>query len=281
MGELTKEATDRFVEVQGIRLHYNDVGAGPVLLATHGGGPGANAWGGLKDAVPALAATHRVLLLDLPNFGESQKHVTNDGGYPDVFLAELVRDFLDALRITEPVSYYTSSGGSPAALRFALDFPQRTHRLVIQAYAPGMARDPDSIGAKATAAFMAEPTRETMAELFELFVPDPQRRTEEAIAQRWEAASAPGHLESRAEFATLRKNSDLSAELPDLAAPVLLIWGVADRIVPVERALHALSVIPHARAHIWGGLTGHLVPHEHPAEFAKVVTDFLADTGNP
>ena len=276
MPELTKQATDRFVEVQGIRLHYNDAGAGPVLLATHGGGPGASAWGGLKDAVPFLAERHRVLLLDLPNFGESQKHVKNPRPHPDVFLAELARDFLDALDVLEPVSYYSSSGGGPAALRFALDYPQSIHKLIIQAYAPGMARDPDSPGAQATAAFLAQPTREAMAELFELFVPDPRRRTEEAIAARWEAAASPGHLESRAEFVTLTKNSDLTDGLGSLAAEVLLVWGAADKIVPVERALHALRAIPNSRAHIWGDLTGHLVPHEHPAEFGRIVTDFLA-----
>jgi pimeloyl-ACP methyl ester carboxylesterase len=281
MTELGKQETDRFIEIGGIRLHYNDVGAGPVLLVTHGGGPGASAWGGLRDAVPALAARCRILLLDLPNFGESQKYVKNPGAHPDVFLSEMVSEFLDALDIFQPVSYYSSSGGAPAALRFALDFPERTHRLIIQAYAPGMARDPDSPGARATTAFMEEPTRESMAKLFELFVPDPRRRTEEAIIARWEAAAAPGHLESRTEFATLTKNTDLSDELPGLGAEVLLIWGAADRIVPVERALHALRAIPRSRACIWGGLTGHLVPHEHPEEFAKVVADFITAASAP
>src|SRR5690349_11239522 len=41
---LTKEQTDKFADVGGIRLHYNEAGSGPALICTHGGGPGANAW---------------------------------------------------------------------------------------------------------------------------------------------------------------------------------------------------------------------------------------------
>lgn len=272
---LSKSATDRFVEVGGIRLHLNDVGNGPVLLCTHGGGPGASAWGGLGRAVPVLAGHFRLLLLDLPNFGESQKGVTRDGQHPDVFLARLSRELLDALGVAGPVSLCTSSGGGPAALRFAVDFPERTHRLVIQAYAPGMTPNRESPGARATAAFMASPSRAAMADLFELFIPDSGRRAEEAITARWEAASRPGHLESRAEFATLAANSNITAELERLAAEVLFVWGVDDRIVPVERVFTALASVPRARAHVWGDGTGHLVPYEHPEEFARVMTDFL------
>ncbi|MDQ6730734.1 MAG: alpha/beta fold hydrolase [Actinomycetota bacterium] len=275
MTELTKQATDKFIEVKGIRLHYNDAGSGPVLLGTHGGGPGASAWGGLGKAVPALAEHFRVLLLDLPNFGESQKHVKNPRPHPDVFLAGLVGDLLDALGIDQPISYYSSSGGGPAALRFALDHPGRTHKLVLQAYAPGMAQRPDSLARRTTQAFTANPSRQAMAKLFELFVPNAERRSEDAIDDRWQAASAPGHLESRAEFATLAANSDITEKLPTLAAEALVIWGANDLIVPVERALKSLESIPRARCHIWGDGTGHLVPYEHPEDFARVVRQFL------
>ncbi len=273
---LSKSASDRFLDVSGVRLHLNDVGRGPVLLGTHGGGPGASAWGSLGPAVPALAGRFRMLLLDLPNFGESQTGVTRGDARPDVFLAGLCRDLLDVLGVTEPVSLISSSGGGPAALRFAIDFPQRTHKLIIQAFAPGMTPNRDSPGHQATAAFVADPSRAAMAALFELFTPNATRRTEDAITARWQAATTPGHLGSRAEFATLAANSDISEALTTLAAEVLFVWGAADGIVPVERVVTALRSVPRARAHIWGDGTGHLVPFEHPEEFARVVTDFLA-----
>lgn len=41
--ELTEAATSRFAIVEGLRIHYNEAGAGPPLLCLHGGGPGATA----------------------------------------------------------------------------------------------------------------------------------------------------------------------------------------------------------------------------------------------
>ena len=270
-----KQASDRFVEAGGVRLHYNDVGDGPVLLCTHGGGPGASAWGGLSAAVPALAESFRLLLLDLPNFGESDKYVKLNGVRPDAFVAKLSADFLDAVGIAGPVSYYSSSGGAPGALRFALDYPERTHRLIIQSFAPGMTPQRDSPGAQATAAFLAEPTRDSMEKLFHLFVPRAARRSADAVTARWEAATAPGHLESRGELAALAASTELAAEVGALQAEVLFVWGDDDRIVPVERAQAAIRAVPRAEVHIWGDGTGHLVPFERPGAFARVAREFL------
>jgi len=268
MPELTKEATDKFIEVNGIRLHYNEAGSGPVLLGTHGGGPGASAWGGLKYPLPELAKHARVILLDLPNFGDSQKHVKSDGQTPDRFLAGLIGDLLDALGIDESISFYTSSGG--------LENPERVHRLIVQAYSPGMLPKPGGAGINSTKAFAENPTRETMAEIFKLMTTPSYPGYDDALELRWKAASAPGHIESRAEFATLGKNSDFVKEIDSLAAEVLFVWGADDQIVPIERALLALATIPSASAHIFGG-TGHLVPFERPDEFARLVIDFITE----
>jgi 2-hydroxy-6-oxonona-2,4-dienedioate hydrolase len=69
-------------------------------------------------------------------------------------------------------------------------------------------------------------------------------------------------------------NSDLRGELPGLAAPVLILWGALDNMIPVKGVLDGFSLIPDVRAHVWGG-TGHFVVYEHPAEFARLVADFL------
>ncbi|NWJ73932.1 alpha/beta fold hydrolase [Pseudonocardia sp. ICBG1122] len=270
-----RRTTDRHVTVDGIGLHYNDVGTGPVILCTHGGGPGATAWGTLSSAIPLFACDFRLLLLDLPNFGASDKHVRIGERRPDEFVAELSARFLDAVGITGPVSYYSSSGGAPGALRFALDHPDRVHRVVAQAFAPGMTPQRDSPGHRATALFAECPTHEAMEHLFDLFVPDPARRTAEAVTARWEAATAPGHLTSRGELARLADSAALAEELGALEAEVLFLWGADDGIVPVERVLTALRTVPRAQAHIWGDRTGHLVPFEQPAAFTRVVRDFL------
>lgn len=269
-------STGRFADVAGITLHYHEAGSGPVLLCTHGGGPGANAWDNTKYAFDALAERFRVILLDLPGYGKSEKHVSRGGVPMDVFLARLERDFLDTLGI-EKASVYGSSAFSAAALRFGLAYPDRTDKVIVQAYSPVPEIGPPTPGITSLIAFAQDPSAANMQRMCEMFVPREELRTSEFVEARFRAATAPGHLESRREFA-MSANSDLRPELPGLRAPVLIVWGAADRMIPVHGVLDGLNSIPDARAHVWGADTGHFVVYEHPEEFAALVTDFLTAT---
>jgi pimeloyl-ACP methyl ester carboxylesterase len=270
-GELTKEATNRKVTVGGIEINFYEAGNGPVLLCTHGGGPGANAWDNTKYSLAELARDFRVILMDLPGFGGSQKHVSRGGVPVDVFLARLKRDFLDELGVPR-ASVYGSSAFSAAALRFGLTYPERTDKIIIQAYSPVPEGKPTP-GLLSLQAFATDPSLENMRRMCEMFVPDARLRTPEFIQARFGAAMVPEHLESRREF-SMAGNSDLREELPGLTAPVLILWGACDNMIPVKGVLDGLSLIPDARAHVWSN-TGHFVVYEHPAEFARLVAGFL------
>jgi 4,5:9,10-diseco-3-hydroxy-5,9,17-trioxoandrosta-1(10),2-diene-4-oate hydrolase len=269
--ELAKEAVNHTATVGGIEINYYEAGSGPVLLCTHGGGPGANAWDNTRYSLAALAKDFRVILMDLPGFGGSQKRVSRGGVPVDVFLARLKRDFLDQLGVTR-ASVYGSSAFSAAALRFGLAYPERTDKIIIQAYSPVPEGEPTP-GLLSLQVFAKDPSLENMRRMCEMFVPNEALRTPEFIQARFEAATVPGHLESRREF-SMPGNSDLRGELPGLAAPVLILWGALDNMIPVKGVLDGLALIPAARAHVWGG-TGHFVVYEHPAEFARLVAGFL------
>ena len=51
----SKDETDRYADAYNHRIHYNDVGSGPVLFCFHGGGPGSNAWDNTKHNLDDLA----------------------------------------------------------------------------------------------------------------------------------------------------------------------------------------------------------------------------------
>lgn len=268
----SKEDTDHFIEIDGIRLHYNEAGRGPALICTHGGGPGANAWDNTKWVLEELAGHFRVILMDLPGFGESQKNVSRQGVPMDIFCARLQHGFLDALGI-ERAHLYGSSAFSATALRFGIDYPDRTGKIVIQAYGPGHEHGLTA-GLAAVAAFAQEPTFENMEKVWAQFTPRAELRPPDVVQARFRAAMVPGHLESRREMSALT-NSDLAGELPKLAAEVLVTWGNHDGMIPVDGVLAALENIPNVQAHIWGGNSGHFVAYEHAAEFARLVIDFL------
>lgn len=62
----------RFITVDGVRLHYLERGAGPVLVLLHGNGVDANDWEhcGLLEAA---CARYRVIAFDRPGFGYSAR----------------------------------------------------------------------------------------------------------------------------------------------------------------------------------------------------------------
>src|SRR5712691_4055260 len=42
--KFTRQDTGQFVDLNGIKVHYSEMGQGPALSCFHGGGPSANAW---------------------------------------------------------------------------------------------------------------------------------------------------------------------------------------------------------------------------------------------
>jgi pimeloyl-ACP methyl ester carboxylesterase len=72
-----------------------------------------------------------------------------------------------------------------------------------------------------------------------------------------------------------------SQQLPHLLgavkAPSLIVWGDADKVVPVSAAHAYKKALPNARLEIVKG-AGHAVEMEKPAELAKLIVPFLAST---
>jgi 4,5:9,10-diseco-3-hydroxy-5,9,17-trioxoandrosta-1(10),2-diene-4-oate hydrolase len=270
---LSKEETDRFVTVNGIKLHYNEAGSGPALICTHGGGPGANAWDNSKYVIDDLSKTFRVILLDLPGWGESQKLVKRGDVPLDIYVAKLLRDFMDELGV-DKAHQYGSSQFAPACLRFGIEYPDRVGKIVVQSSEFGpLPKDPGP-GIKSLIAFAQEPSRDKMQTIFEYFTPREEFRPASVVDNRFEKAMAPDHLPSRREFPNAA-NSDLTDVLSKLRAEVLYVCGNDDGMIPVTTALDALKMIPRSRAVIWGDRSGHFVLTEHAAEYVRIVTDFL------
>jgi pimeloyl-ACP methyl ester carboxylesterase len=273
----TKEETDRYVDVNGIKIHYNEAGQGPALFCFHGGGPGSNAWDNSKHNLDELAEHFRCIVMDMPGYGYSDKNAKLNGTPLDLFCANIILGVMDKLGI-ERAHLYGSSQFCPACIRFGIEYPDRVGKLIIQA--SGVARGanyftaspPDGI--KALGAYAENPTRENMEKMMHLFIPKDELCTEEMIEARFQAAQIPGHLAGRREMAA-SKNSDLLPLISRLKAPVLVVWGHQDRMVPWEGALSALALIPDVRIHIWGGGTGHFVEYEKAEEFNRLVTGFL------
>jgi non-heme chloroperoxidase len=120
----TSSCKSKFVNVNGIRLHYLDWGGnGPVLLFLTGMGCSAYIFG---DFAPRFVDQFHVLALDRRGHGDSDYPET---GYDPETLTEDLRQFLDALQI-EKVILAGHSMGYIELCHFTALYPERVRKLV-------------------------------------------------------------------------------------------------------------------------------------------------------
>jgi 4,5:9,10-diseco-3-hydroxy-5,9,17-trioxoandrosta-1(10),2-diene-4-oate hydrolase len=248
----------------------------------HGGGPGASAWSNFGRNIPVFAKSFRTLAVDQPGFGRSDKPTE----HPQYFAhsARAVVGLLDKLGIEKAHLVGNSLGGG-AAVRLALDHPDRAGRLVLMG--PGglsvnvFAPDPTE-GVKRLARFAAPPgpSKEKLAEFLRVMVYDQSLITDELVEERFAAANTPESLAAmRAMGASFSRPDSyeqgmLWREVHRLRQRVLLVWGREDRVNPLDGALLALKTIPRARLHVFGRC-GHWAQLEKFEEFNRLAIDFL------
>src|SRR5271156_6228755 len=119
----------KFVTVEGVRLHYQELGSGFPLICLHGAGPGASAESNFKLNAGPFAEKFRVILFDMPQYGKSDKIVLTEPRLE--YNARLLNGFTAALGIDKTHVVGNSMGGQ-VALKFGLDFPSKlSHAVVI------------------------------------------------------------------------------------------------------------------------------------------------------
>jgi haloalkane dehalogenase len=116
----------RYLEIDGLRLHYIEEGEGQPVLCLHG----EPSWSYLyRKMIPPLAAAHRVLAMDFIGFGRSDKPA-NPEDYSFQLHATTLSRFIEALDLTG-VSLIVQDWGGLIGLTVAAQMPERFSRLVI------------------------------------------------------------------------------------------------------------------------------------------------------
>ncbi|MFY9315002.1 MAG: alpha/beta fold hydrolase [Burkholderiales bacterium] len=271
---------DRYIQVGTIKARYWAAGEGgaPIVLL-HGFGASVELW---RFTLPALAKHHRVLAVDLPGFGRSDKP---EAPYTLSYLAAFVRDFLDAMGMPRATLVGNSLGGG-VALRFALDFPARLERLGLVAPAAlGRGGSPllRLMSLPGVGELLSRPSRAGTARLFRLATHNPAVVTDTIVDEAYQLARLPGTQRGflgalRALVNPLGQRREIFGPildgLPLIAAPTLVLWGRQDRFVPVAHA-GAARAISGVRVEVWDPC-GHLPMIERPGKFSALLLDFLS-----
>jgi 4,5:9,10-diseco-3-hydroxy-5,9,17-trioxoandrosta-1(10),2-diene-4-oate hydrolase len=265
----------KFVTVEGVRLHYQELGSGYPVICIHGAGPGASAESNFKLNAAALAEKFRVILFDMPQYGQSAKIVLTEPRLK--YNARLLNGFLSQIGVDRGHIVGNSMGGQ-VGLKLGLDFPERLNRIVVIGSTPMIpifAPFPVE-GIKLIARYYkgSGPSREKLRDLLETILYDSKFLTDETFEERYQASIDPETVELFGKRQGELPRENLGPELPRLKAKFLAIWGMDDRFGALDVGLQMVRIIPDARMHIFTKC-GHWAQVEHAAAFNRLVLDFL------
>ena len=266
----------RFLDVDGVRVHYLDRGSGPPVLLLHASYLSLRSW----DAMAEMLEDHyRVIRLDLSGAGLTGPDPS--GRYGIERNIELVRGLLAHLQLPEVAVVGTSSGGI-TAFRFAAGYPQQVSRLVLINSA-GMPRTAATNPLRARGTPLTEwvnaryRSRRFWAQsLGENFVP-PHRPPAALVEMTYDMNRREGHREIAARYLANFSTGDPQSVLAQVRAPTLILWGIENRTVMHLEADVFAHWMVSARTQVkkYPGL-GHYAYIEDPARVARDIDGFLA-----
>lgn len=260
----------------GLMLYLYDAGdktVSPILLI-HGLGDEADTW---RHLIPMLATTQRVIALDLPGFGRSDKP---NVAYTIPFFHDTILELLDTLAI-QSATLVGHSLGAIIAHTIALNHPARVNRLVLVGGVPIASAQKINLVTllfliPGLGEWLYNRLRDNPQAAYRTLAPYYHRIDDLPEADRTFLFQRVNERvwsdeQRRAFLSTLRnlvrwipgQQKDLPARLKNFSVPTLVIWGENDRVNSIEsgkalvklQSTARLVVVPNA---------GHNVHQENP-----------------
>jgi pimeloyl-ACP methyl ester carboxylesterase len=277
-----------------VPVHYLDFGGeGTPLVMVHGLGGNALNW---MDVGPSLARHHRAVAIDLAGFGQTPLYNRSAalGANED-----LVRGFVEKL-FDEPVVLMGNSMGGHISILVGADHPELVSRLVlVDPAVPGVhvrRPEPQMLGVMAGLSVpgLAETLldrrlksvspEQLVHETLALVCADPSRLSREIVEAHVRLTRERQGLGSQNQRAFLQATRSLGLRMADprfwsrarqVKAPVLVIHGELDRLIPVAAARELASRLRGWELEVLEGV-GHVPMMETPDLFMRVLSDWMA-----
>jgi pimeloyl-ACP methyl ester carboxylesterase len=268
----------RFVEVDGVRLHYTDRGSGPAVVLVHGNAVTGEDWD-TSGVAEGLLETHRVILFDRPGFGHSGR--PRGRLWTAMQQAELLHRALEQMGVERPV-VVGHSWGAIVALSLAVRYPADTAGLVLlSGYYFWTLRPDVLLVAPGAIPVIGDVLRYTVSPLL--------GRLTMPLLKRVMFSPAPIPPRFRADYsdAMALRPSQIRATSVDgalmipgalslrrhygaLPMPVAIMAGEGDKVVFKRNAERLQASIPGSVLRIVGG-AGHMVHHSAPQQVVEAI----------
>ncbi len=265
----------RFMNVDGVRLHYRDEGEGPAILLLHANFGNLIGW---DPWVEALKDSYRVVRMDFTSHGLTGPDPTGD--YSLERTLELTEKFVDAVGLDRFSIAGTSMGGT-IAIHYAYAHPDRIENLIL--LSPGSLEGRDrkegGRGEVPDAAYVLTYIlpRALPEFMLEQGFGDDDKLTDELIDRWYDMWMREGQREAQLDRLRQYRAGDIEDIIRSLEAPTLLMWGEANTTADFEQSgefLELLESVPSLKFIAYPGV-GHMAVQEAGAATARDVRAFL------
>ena len=263
-----------FISIDGINVHYRDVGKGEAILLIHGTGASLHTW---EKWIDILSPGYRVISFDLPGFGltgPDPNHNYQISRYTAILDSLMVKLKVDSFHIAG------NSLGGLVAWRYTSQFPQKilTLNLIDAAGLPQPGKKPPFIFQLAKlpvlSTLMQKVTPKSIIKnsMLDVYKND-QLVTEKLIDRYFELSLREGNRTAFVKrMSQLNEKLDIN-DLKRITAPVLIQWGKDDRWIPLAKGYEFKKIIPKAELKIYD--SGHVPMEENPMETVEDYMIFL------
>jgi len=251
-------------------------GSGRPLVLLHGlGGTKAS----FLPTVAALAPKgHRVIAVDLPGFGDSDKPV--GASYDAPFFSKAVKALLDTMGIGQADVLGHSMGGR-VALELTMHAPERFGRAVFMTPSLPWLRDRRWAAwlrlVRPELGLIQPAPRPLVEEFVKRMIPGGRSRYAEAgideFLRGYTTPRGRAAFYAAARQIYLERPERFWSRLRELALPSLFVWGTDDGLVPAAFSRHVREAVPtaqHVLLHC-----GHVPQIERPRELHAALSRFL------
>jgi haloalkane dehalogenase len=274
----------RYLEQEGLRMHYVDEGCGDPILLLHG----EPTWAFLyRKMIPALARVGRVVAPDSFGFGRSDKPTRIADYSYDFHVRSIVRlvEALDLRRLTLVVHDW----GGPIGLRLAVEHPERVSRLILLNTGIGAGRAPSEewlrfrafvrrVGTSLRPGELVRRSclRPLAAEVVAAYdAPFPVPESKAGVL------AFPELVPTELDHPSAAPMLEVCAALRRWERPTLVLFSDSDPIFSPGAAEQLADLIPGAGpAELVVG-AGHFLQEDEGAEIAERIIRFLGETEEP
>jgi pimeloyl-ACP methyl ester carboxylesterase len=263
----------RFIEIDGVRMHYRDEGSGPVIVLLHANFSNLIDW---DPWVEALKDRYRVVRFDMTSHGLTGPDPTGD--YTQKRTLHLTERFIDALKLGKVTLGGTSMGGT-VAIHYTAAHPERVERLILLSPGSLEGRERKRRGTVPTIGYSLKYIlpRALPEGMLRSGFGDPSQLPDELVDRWYDFWMREGQREAQLDRLSQYEAGDIEGLIRSIRVPVLLLWGEANTTAVFEQSFEFRELLrdaPSLKFISYPGV-GHMAVEEAGPRIGKDVRAWL------